>query len=315
MMKKISICICCFNEEENVYQMYEAVTAEMRKLEEKYDYEIIFSDNDSQDHTRSILRQITEKDRHVKAILNTRNFGPLRSSWNCIFRAGGDAVISIVCDFQTPPALIPDWIRFWEEGDLIVCGQKVKSRENPVKYFLRNIYYKIIRFMSEVPQYDHLAGLTLIDKKVKGDMQKAYEPDVGFRHLVAEMGYKIRLVPYEQQKRRAGKSSYNIARYFDFAITSLVNTSRMPLRMATVAGVFVSGLCFIFGVIYLVYKLMHWHSFDAGMAPLLIGMFFIGSVQLLFIGIVGEYVGSVLKKVSKAPIVVEEETINFDEGS
>lgn len=311
-MKKISICICCFNEEGNVYEMYLAVSKEAAKLGKDYDYEIIFSDNDSVDSTRSILKDIAEKDRHVKVIFNTRNFGPNRSGWNCLFHATGDAIVTLVCDFQTPPELVSELVRLWESGNLVVCGQKVKSRENKFKYFLRNIFYKIIQGMSDIPQYDNLAGLFLVDKKILEVLRMTYEPDTTFRFLIAELGYKIKIVPYEQQKRKAGKSSYNLARYFDFAVTSLVNTSFLPLRLATIAGTVASGVCFLTGVIYLIYKLTHWYSFDVGVAPLLIGMFFIGSIQLLFIGIVGEYVGAVLRKISKNPLVVEEETLNFD---
>ncbi len=312
--KKISICICCYNEEGNVYDMYQAVSKELQKLQKRYDYEILFADNASQDHTRTILRQMAQEDTHVKVILNTRNFGTIRSFWNCFFHAQGDAVLALPCDFQVPPESIPDWIRYWEEGNLLVCGQKIKSKENPLKFFLRKVYYNTIQLMSDIPQYYGLVGLTLVDRKLVEQMRQACEPDVDFRHLVAELGYQIKLVPYEQQNRREGKSSYNLSRYFDFAVTSLVNTSWMPLRVATVAGTAAAGVCFLLGVVYLVYKLVHWYSFDAGMAPLLIGMFFIGSVQLLFIGIVGEYVGAVLRRVKKSPFVVEEETLNFEES-
>lgn len=312
-MKKISICICCYNEEGNVYAMYEAVTAQMSKFNGIYDYEIIFSDNDSKDHTRSILRKIAKEDKHVKVILNTRNFGPNRSGWNCILRAQGDAVIGIVCDFQTPPELIPEWIHWWEEGNLVVCGQKKKSKENKIIFLLRQIFYGIIKALSDVPQYDNLVGLTLLDKKAMNVIREAYEPDIEIRFLLAELGYKVKIVQYEQQKRKAGKSSYNIFKYLDFAISALVNTSWVPLRLATVIGVLASAVCFLLGVVYLIYKLTHWDTFSMGMAPLLISMFFISSVQLLFIGMVGEYIGAVLRKISKNPLVVEEETINFDE--
>lgn len=311
-MRKISICICCYNEEGNVYEMYLAVSEEMRKLEYKYDHEIIFSDNDSKDDTRSILKNIAQKDTHVKVIFNTRNFGPVRSGWNCAFRATGDCVIGFPCDFQTPVELIPRVIRLWEEGNKIVCGQKVRSRENKFKFFLRSVFYKIIRSSSEIPQYEHLAGITLTDKGILDNMREVYEPDVDFRFLVADLGHKIRIVPYEQQKRRKGRSSYNVIRYLDFAITALVNTSQLSLRLATIMGILASIICFASGCVYLIYKFLHWHTFDAGTAPILIGMFFIGSVQLLFIGMIGEYVGLILKRLSKSPLVVEEETINFD---
>lgn len=312
-MKKISVCIACYNKEENVFPMYTAITEQMKKFIDRYDYEIIFEDNDSKDGTRNILRKIAGNDKHVKVIFNTRNFGPNRSGMNCLFRATGDVAISLPCDFQVMPELIESYLPFWEQGNFIVCGQKLESDENRFKFFLRKIYYKIIKIFSDIPQYEQLCGLTIIDRTIINVIKQTYEPEVAFRHLIAELGYKIKLIPYKQEKRRAGKSSYNMYRYFDFAITSLINTSFMPLRIFVVLGLLSSILCLLIGIIYFAYKLTHWYSFDAGIAPVIIGMFFIGSVQLFFMGILGEYIGSILRKISKYPMVVEEEVINFDE--
>lgn len=312
-MKKISVCIACYNEEQNIYPMYVAVTKQMEAYLDRYDYEILFEDNASQDGSREILRNIASQDKRVKVIFNTRNFGAGPSSWNCLFRASGDVEISLPCDFQAPPELMGEYISLWEAGDMIVCGQKVRSRESKFKYFLRSIYYKIIKTFSDVPQYEQLVGITVIDKKIVNVLKEVYEPDANFRYVIASLGYKIKLVPYEQQKRRAGKSSYNLYRYFDFAITSLINTSYLPLRLSVILGLIMSVVCFGIGVFYLIYKLIHWYSFDAGMAPLVIGIFFIGSVQLFFIGILGEYIGSISRKISKYPLVVEEEVLNFDD--
>lgn len=312
-MKKISVCMACYNEEENVHLMYREVKKQLTKYAERYDYEIIFEDNDSQDKTREILREIAREDKRVKVIFNTRNFGPNRSIANCIFRATGDVVITLPCDFQVPPELLEEYMSYWEQGHLIVYGQKLSSEENKLKFFLRKIYYKIIKMFSDVPQYDQLCGMMVVDRKIVNAIKEAYEPDVDLRHLLPELGYKIKVVPYKQQKRRAGKSSYNIYRYFDFAITSLINTSYLPLRLSVILGGIMAVICFIIGMVYLIYKLIHWNTFDAGIAPLVIGIFFIGSIQLLFIGILGEYIGSILRKISKQPLVVEEETINLDE--
>lgn len=312
-MKKISVCMACYNEEENVHLMYREVKKQLTKYAERYDYEIIFEDNDSQDKTREILREIAREDKRVKVIFNTRNFGPNRSIANCIFRATGDVVITLPCDFQVPPELLEEYMSYWEQGHLIVYGQKLSSEENKLKFFLRKIYYKIIKMFSDVPQYDQLCGMMVVDRKIVNAIKEAYEPDVDLRHLLPELGYKIKVVPYKQQKRRAGKSSYNIYRYFDFAITSLINTSYLPLRLSVILGGIMAVICFLIGMVYLIYKLIHWNTFDAGIAPLVIGIFFIGSIQLLFIGILGEYIGSILRKISKQPLVVEEETINLDE--
>lgn len=312
-MRKISVCVACYNEEANVYPMYMAITKQLAKYTDRYDYEILFEDNDSADGTRKILRDIAREDKRVKVIFNTRNFGPARSGMNCLFRATGDVVVSLPCDFQVPPELIEEYIGYWEQGNLIVFGQKLESEENKFKFFLRKVYYKIIKIFSDVPQYNQLCGMALIDKKILGVIKEAYEPEVSLRHLIPELGYKMKIVPYKQQKRRAGKSGYNIYRYFDFAITSLTNTSYLPLRLSVIMGGIMAVICFMAGVIYLIYKLIHWNTFNAGVAPILIGIFFIGSVQLFFIGILGEYIGAILRKISKHPLVVEEETINFDD--
>lgn len=312
-MKKISVCIPCYNEESNIYPMYVAITEQMDKFTGRYNYEIVFEDNASEDGSKNILRNIAYDDQHVKVIFNTRNFGPSRSGMNCISRATGDIVILIPCDFQVPPALIEEYIAFWEQGNLIVYGQKLESEENKFKFFLRKIYYKIINFFSDIPQYDQLSGLVLLDRNILKTIIKVYEPEISLRHLIPELGYKIKVVPYKQQKRRAGKSSFNIYRYFDFAITSLVNTSYLPLRLFVIGGFFMSIICFLIGIIYLIYKLSHWSSFNTGTAPILIGMFFIGSIQMFFIGILGEYIGAILRKISKHPLVIEEETINLDD--
>lgn len=311
-MKKISVCILCYNEVGNVYSMYTAVTEQMEKFADRYEYEIIFEDNDSKDGTRNILRNIARNDKHVKVILNTRNFGVMRSGMNCRTRATGDVIVELPCDFQVPPELIEEYIQLWEDGNLIVFGQKLESDENKFKFFLRKIYYKIIKIFSDIPQYEQLCGLVVIDRKIMDVILSVDDPELDYRQLFAELGYKIKLVPYRQRKRRAGKSSYNIYRYFDYAITALINASYLPLRLSVILGFTTSIICFVVGVVYLIYKLMHWDTFNAGIAPIVIGIFFIGAVQLFFLGILGEYIATILKKIRKYPVVVEEEVINFD---
>lgn len=312
MVKKISICIACYNEEKNIEETYRRLKEVLSTLEE-YDYEIIFEDNCSRDSSEQILRNLALKDHKVKVIFNNRNFGPDRSEKNVRYAATGDAVIGMPCDLQEPPEMIPLFVEEWEKGNLIVWGQKVKSEENKVKYFCRSIYYKIIRVFSDVPQYEQTTGFGLIDQSVIKVLQDCNEPDMSLRHLVAELGYPIKLIPYTQQKRKNGKSSYNLWRYLDFAINSLVRTSTVPLRLMTVVGVVCAVLSFLLGMIYLVYKLINWNAFQAGMAPVVIAVTFLGSVQLLCIGMLGEYVNVILKKVTKRPLVTEKERINFDE--
>lgn len=309
-MKKISIVIPCYNEEENVAPLYHALKKELDSLEQ-YTWEVIFSDNASVDHTVEILRNIAKQDKRVKVIVNLKNYGPARSSKNAMFHASGDVIINLTSDFQEPPELIHLFIEAWESGYDVVWGQKLKRDEGPLKDLCRKIYYKIIGDFSADKQYKQVTGFGLYSKNVMEMIREIDEPEMSLRHIIPQLGYPVKLIPYEHQPRRAGKSSYNLRRYYDFAITSLVRTSKAPLRLASLTGLFFSAISFGIGLFYLIYKLLYWHSFSVGMAPLVIGIFFLGSVQLVFIGILGEYIGIIFDKVSKRPLVIEKETINF----
>ncbi len=313
-MKKISICVCCYNEEENIELMYQALTEQMKKVPE-YDYEILFEDNDSEDTSAEILRRIAASDKRVKVILNQTNFGPDRSTVNCMRHMTGDAYIGIPCDFQEPPEMIPEFIHEWEKGHDIVWGQKLRSKENPLKRLCRNVFYSIIDLFSEHKQYRHVIGFGITDRKVIDIILQTIiqDPEVNIRYAISEYGFDVKLIPYKQQKRLRGKSSYTFAKYYSFAITSLCNTSIKPLRLMTVFGMLVALLSVLVAFFYLIYKLTHWDTFDAGMAPLIIGMFFFGAVQVFSIGLLGEYVGVLIRKVTDKPVVVEKETINFEE--
>lgn len=309
-MKKISFVIACYNEVGNIEELVNRIINAMSR--ESYKYEIIFADNASSDGTQDILRKLANKNKQIKIILNNRNYGPTKSPRNALRHASGDVVIGLAADLQDPPELIPQFIREWEKGYKLVYGQKLSSDEGIVKHSLRSLYYNIIDFFSEIPQYKHLSGITLHDKGVLDEMLNA-DPDIPFRYLIAEMGYPVKLIPYKQNKRKSGKSSYNINRYFNFAINSLISTSTIPLRIATICGCFMVAICFIIGLIYLIMKLRNWDQFSAGTAPMLIGVFFLGSVQILFIGLIGEYIGAILKKLTKQMPVIEKELINFED--
>ena len=279
---------------------------------EPYQYEIVFSDNASEDGTQDVLRRLAGEDKRIKVIINNRNYGPRKSPKNAMGHCTGEAVIALAADLQDPPELIPEFLRAWEEGYQLVYGQKTASEEGFVKYKLRDLYYNIINIFSPIPQYKHISGICLHDRRVLKEMLEA-DPDISFRTLIAEMGYPVKLIPYKQNKRKSGKSSYNIGRYFDYALDTLVSTSTAPLRTVTVMGCLMSMTCFLIGIVYLILKFIYWNRFSAGTAPMLIGIFFIGSVQILFIGLVGEYVGTILKRVTKQLPVIEKELINFDE--
>lgn len=313
-MKKVSIAVPCYNEVGNVREMAETLTDIMRKL--PYEYEIIFTDNCSTDGTKDILRELASKDKHIKVLMNSRNYGVVdgRSDRNTLKYVTGDVFIGIACDFQEPPELIPEFLACWEQGYKVVCGQKTGSEEGKIKYACRHLYYGIIRNLSSIPQYEHISGITLFDKEILERYAKT-DHDFQFRFAIADMGYEVKLIQYKQRARKSGKSSYNVWRYLSFAINSLVTTSAAPIRIMTVVGLGLSFLSFVIGFVYLVMKLIWWQNFQTGTAPILIGMFFLGSVQIFFLGIIGEYVGEILNRVSKTPDVVTTEEINFEEQS
>lgn len=309
-MKHISVMTPCYNEEGNIMNIYQEVKEQFDKLPQ-YTYEHIFIDNCSTDKSRDILRALAKKEKNVKVILNARNFGPNRSGTYGMFQGTGDALICIVCDLQDPPEMIPTFLEKWEEGYKVVLGQKTKSKENPIMFRIRKLYYKIMSVLSETEHLENVTGYGLFDKEVLEMIQWMDDPDPYIRGLVTQLGYKYCLVEYTQQERKVGKSSYNFNKYFDFAITGLTHVSKKPLRIATLLGFAMSAVSFTLAIIYLVWKLTHWYEFDMGTAPILIGMFLLASIQLAFIGVIGEYIGAILTKVTKRPMVVEEERINF----
>ena len=272
-MKKISIVVPAFNEEENVAAMGAALTKEMAAFSDRYDYEIIFIDNDSTDNTRPLIREMCKNDPRIKAILNAKNFGPMNSPYYGLLQATGDCAILICCDFQDPLELIPRMIREWEEGYQIVCCRKTSSRENPVIRKLRTLYYKMIKKMSSVDQIEHFTGFGLYDKSFLDVLRNLKDPTPFLRGIVAELGYKRKDIEYEQQKRRAGKTHLNFYTLYDTAMLSFTSYTKVGLRIATMIGAVFSLISFLIALVYLIYKLIYWDRFVAGMTPILIGVF------------------------------------------
>lgn len=311
-MKKISIVVPCFNEEENVVPMSEAIINEFAKLPQ-YDYEIIFIDNDSQDNTRILLRGLCAENPKIRAIFNARNFGQFNSPYYGLLQATGDCAILVAADFQDPVELIAPFLEGWEEGYKIVIGIKTKSKENKMMYWLRSCYYKIIKKLSEVEQIEHFTGFGLYDRKFIEVLKELDDPTPFLRGIVAELGFRRKEIPYTQPLRRAGKTSNNFYRLFDAALLSVTSYTKTGLRMATILGGISIVVSIVIAVIYLILKLIWWYDFPAGQAPVLIGMFLLAAVQIFFIGMIGEYVLSINNRIKKRPLVVEEERINFDE--
>lgn len=311
-MKKISVMVPTYNEEENVVPLSEAIIAELEKLPQ-YDYELLFIDNDSNDSTREKLEMLCSQNPKIKAIFNAKNFGQFNSPFYGMLQTTGDCTISMCADFQDPVEMIPKLIHEWEQGYKIVSAIKTSSKENPVMRFLRTCYYKLIKKMSDVEQIEHFTGFGLYDKSFIDVLRGLDDPMPFLRGIVAELGYKRKDIPYEQQKRRAGKTSNNWYRLYDAAMLSFTSYTKMGMRIATIIGFFISFISILIGLVYLILKLIHWDSFAMGNAPILIGVFVLGGIQIFFIGLLGEYVMNINSRIMKRPLVIEERRLNFDE--
>lgn len=312
-MKKISVLIPCYNEEENVLPMAVAVANVFETELTSYDYEIVFIDNDSHDLTRPRLRQACKDNPKVKAIFNAKNFGQFNSPYYGLYQTTGDCTVSMCCDFQDPVEMIPRFVAEWEQGYKIVCGIKATSKENPVMRFLRTCYYKLIKRMSSVEQIEHFTGFGLYDRSFIQVLHDLKDPTPFLRGIVAELGYRRKDITYEQQKRAAGKTHNNWYTLYDAAMLSFTSYTRVGLRIATIGGFLMSGVSLLVSLVYLIMKLVNWYGFDAGQAPIIIGVFLMGSLQLFFTGLLGEYVLSMNQRIMNRPLVIEEERINFDE--
>lgn len=311
-MKKISITIPCYNEEENVYPLHDVLVEMFERDLPNYEYELLYIDNCSSDRTRELLKELGKQDKHVKAILNAKNFGQFNSPYYGMMQTTGDCTILMAADFQDPVEMVPKYVAEWEKGYKIVIGRKTSSKESSIVYHLRSLYYKIIKKFSEVEQIEHFTGFGLYDKDFMDVLRNLKDPTPFLRGIVAELGYKRKEIPYEQPQRRAGKTHNNWYSLYDAAMLSFTSYTKIGLRLATFIGIFVGALSFIIAIVYLIMKLVLWDTFTAGMAPVIIGMFFLGSVQLFFLGFMGEYILSMNQRIMNRPLVIEEERINFD---
>lgn len=311
-MKTVSIVVACCNEEGNVRPLAEKISEIFAKDLPGYQYQLLFIDNDSTDNTRPILEELCAEDpEHVCAIFNVHNFGPIRSSVYGLLQATGDCVIKMCADFQDPPEMIVDFVREWEAGQKIVIAIKEGSQENKLVYWTRVLYYRLICKITEINHINNFVGYGLYDRDFIEILRNLNDPMPYLRGIVAELGYKYKPIYFVQPKRRSGKSKFNFYRLYDYAMLGITSYSKVPLRLATFAGISVAGISFIIGIVYLILKLTNWYAFNWGMAPMLIGMFFLGAVQLLFIGIIGEYILNINIRVLNRPLVVEEKRINL----
>jgi glycosyltransferase involved in cell wall biosynthesis len=310
----ITVVTPCYNEEGNARELYTAVRQVFEGMPQ-YRYEHIFIDNASKDATAEILRALAAADENVKVILNARNFGQVRSPYHALLQAQGDAAIVMACDFQDPPELITKFIEQWEAGYRIVLGVKESAEESGFFYAVRSRYYRTLARISDTQIVQQATGFGLYDRAVIDALREIDDPYPFFRGLLGEIGYPIAQIPFRQPLRKRGVSSQNFYTLYDIAFLGIVSHSKVPLRLATMLGFALSAFTLLVALAYLVYKLLFWSSFQVGIAPVVIGFFFVSSVQLFFIGIVGEYIGSIWTQVRKHPHVFERERINFSQPS
>lgn len=310
-MKTVSVLIPTYNEEDNVVPMCCAVRDEFAKYLPHYNYEIIFIDNCSKDRTRERIERLCSDDKNVRAIFNARNFGQGRSTYYGLTQTEGDCTIRICADFQEPPDMIHRFVEEWEKGYKIVAGIKTSSKESKVMYALRSLYYKLVKKFSDVEQIEHFTGFGLYDRAFIDVLRKLDDPAPFLRGIVAELGWKRKDVEYVQQLRRSGKTKNNLYTLYDHAMLSVTSYTKIGIRLAVFLGAVAGFFSVATGVIYLILKLIYWHRFPAGMAPVLIGMMFLGAVQLFFIGMIGEYILTINTRVMRRPLVIEEKRINM----
>ncbi len=311
MTKNITVVTACYNEELNIEQVYCRVKGIFNTELTRYSYEHLFIDNASEDDTLKILKSIAATDKNVKVIVNSRNYGHIRSPYHGLIQAEGDAVISIVADLQDPPEMIPELVKYWEEGAHIVVAVKKESQEHLLMFRVRKLYYVLLKHLSDVDIIQNYTGFGLYDKKIITILKNIPDPYPFFRGIIAEIGFKVVQIPYSQPRRERGITKNNFYTLYDMGILGIISNSKVPLRIATFIGFILSFFSFLAAIVFLIGKIIFWNTFQAGIAPILIGNFFLFGILLFFIGILGEYVGAIYTQVLARPRVFESERINF----
>jgi glycosyltransferase involved in cell wall biosynthesis len=306
--RHVGVVLPCFNEEDNVDELYRRLAAVFDGLPQ-YTFEMLFIDNASTDGTVEKIKALIDRDPRVTLIVNARNFGHIRSPFHGLLEASGDCVIVLAADLQDPPELIPQFLEHWERGASMVLGKKKSSQESPTFFAMRGLYYRLARAMAEVPLLEHVTGFGLYDRRVIEIMRGFADPYPYGRGMIAEIGLPYVTIPYEQPLRKRGITKNNFYTLFDLAMLGITSHSKAPLRVATIAGFVLSGISLLVAIGFLVLKLTFWYALPAGYAPVVIGVFFLGSVQIFLIGLLGEYIGAVLTQVRNRPLVVERERL------
>ena len=306
---KITVCTPTFNEKENIRELYSKIKDIFKKL--NYDYEHLVIDNNSNDGTIEILKEIALEDKKFKVIINSKNYGHIKSPFHGLLQSDGDATILMASDFQDPLDLIPTYIKKWQSGSKIVLGKKISSAENNLVFSIRKFFYKFLNRISETKLTENTTGSGIFDKSVISQLKNINDPYPYLRGLLNELSDEIDVVEFNQPKRLSGKTKNNIFTLYDIGMLGIIKHSRAPLRLVTFLGFILSFFSLFTAFIYFVYKLIYWNSFDVGIAPLVIGIFGFTSIQILLLGIIGEYVGILLIHLRNLPLVIEKERINF----
>lgn len=313
-MKKISVIVPCFNEEKSVHKMSKIIKDMFENKLKQYDYELIFIDDYSSDNTRVELEKICKENKKIKAIFNAKNFGFNRNVFYSLTEGTGDAVFLVFGDLQDPPELLVDFIEKWEQGYKVILGQKLESKENKFVYLLRSIFYKMMDKMSQIKQIQHFNGFGLYDRDFIKVIKKIDDPQPYLKGIVGEFGMKQSIINYTQLESARGKSNFNFFKYYDVVMLAVTSYTKILMRIATFIGGFVGFLSVLVAIFILINKLLNWDNYPVGIAALTVGVFFIGAVQLFFIGILGEYILSINTRTLKRPLVVAEKKINFEDG-
>lgn len=310
--KKINILVPCYNEEKSIIKLYDIITQMFRDTLKKYEYSIIFADDFSKDNTRQIIKELCSRDsHHVKAVFNAANFGLLRNVFEAFKLTDGDAVFLVFGDLQDPPELLPRFIEEWEKGNKVIIGQKQRSKENKFMFFMRKIYYKLIDIFSDKTQIKQYTGFGLYDRKFVDVLNEIDDMQPYLKQVVAEYAPNYKVISYQQNASDRGKSNYNFYRNFDFAMEGITSSTKKLMRLSTFFGVILGIFSALYAISVIIKKIIYWDSYPFGMASITVGIFFLGAMQLFFIGILGEYMLSINAKTLKRPRVTIEEKINF----
>jgi len=310
-MSTVTVVIPTYNEEPNIKPAYERIKGLFENELKGYEFQLLFIDNDSKDRTRALIKELCEADTRVQAIFNNTNFGFSKSSFYGLSQAEGDCAVLMYADMQDPPEVIPEFVKKWEEGYKVVVGIKSKSKENPLMYMVRGIYYRLLDKLSDVEHIKQFDGFGLYDASFVEELRKLEDPLPYLRGIVAEIGPERAVVEYTQELRKQGKSSFNFMRYYDVAMLGITSSTKAVMRMATFLGMILSAACIIVALVTLVLKLIYWDYYTVGTAAVIVGIFFVGGIQTFFLGFLGEYIVNINQRTMRHPIVVEKERINM----